>query len=207
MFVYEGLAYDLLAAAAGALVGVAIAYAMVLGIASAFSATADVTVGFSVRLTSVVIAYAIGVLLTLGVVAFSAWRVSRMNIVSAIRNLPEPPTSARRSRRLLGALGLTLGALLLYAGVSSSDGIVLGFGVLLVVLSLAPIARSLGASDRVVYTAAGLALVAWFVLPMSRWLLRRPEDELLDVHPLRSRNRRGSELGAHVQRGRGDAAR
>ena len=33
MFVYEGLAYDLLAAAAGALLGVAIAYAMVLGIA------------------------------------------------------------------------------------------------------------------------------------------------------------------------------
>jgi putative ABC transport system permease protein len=171
MFVYEGLAYDLLAAATGALVGVAIAYAMVLGIASAFSATADVTVGFSVRLTSVVIAYAIGVLLTLAVVAFSAWRVSRMNIVSAIRNLAEPPSSARRSRWLLGALGLALGALLLYAGVSSSDGIILGFGVLLVILSIVPIARSLGARDRVVYTAAGLALVAWFVLPMSRWLL------------------------------------
>jgi putative ABC transport system permease protein len=171
MFVYEGLAYDILAAAAGALLGVAIAYGMVLGIASAFSATADVTIGFSVRLTSVIIAYAIGVLLTLGVVAFSARRVSRMNIVSAIRNLPEPPASARRSRWVLGAIGLTLGALLAYAGVSSNDGIVLGFGVLFLVLGLAPIARVLGASDRVVYTAAGLALVAWFVLPMSRWLL------------------------------------
>ena len=34
MFVFEGLAYDLLAAAAGALLGVGIAFAMVLGIAS-----------------------------------------------------------------------------------------------------------------------------------------------------------------------------
>ena len=131
----------------------------------------DVTIGFSVRLTSIVIAYAIGVLLTLGVVALSARRVSRMNIVSAIRNLPEPPASAGRSRWVLGAIGLTLGGLLVSAGVSSSDGIVLGFGVLFLVLGLTPIARVLGASDRIAYTAAGLALVAWFVLPMSRWLL------------------------------------
>ena len=37
------------------------------------------------------------------------------------------------------------------------------------------------------FTTAGLALVAWFVLPMSRWLLRRPQDGLLDLHPRRPR--------------------
>jgi putative ABC transport system permease protein len=36
---------------------------------------------------------------------------------------------------------------------------------------LVPIARALGARDRAVYTTAGLSLVVWFVLPMSRWLL------------------------------------
>ena len=172
MFLYEGLAYDLLAAAVGALLGIAVAYVMVLAMAAAFSASADVTITYAVRLTSVVIAYAVGVLLTLAVVAFSAWRVSRMNIVSAIRNLPEPPTvGARRARWLLGAAGLALGGALVVSGVTSKDGIVLGFGVLCVALGLVPIARSLGASDRLVYTTAGLALVVWFVLPMSRWLL------------------------------------
>ena len=110
MFLYEGLAYDLLAAAVGALLGIAVAYVMVLAMAAAFSASSDVTITYAVRLTSVVIAYAVGVLLTLAVVAFSAWRVSRMNIVSAIRNLPEPPAAnARRTRWLLGAAGLALG--------------------------------------------------------------------------------------------------
>ena len=45
-----------------------------------------------------------------------------MNIVSAIRNLPEPPASASAARAGCSALvGLALGALLVVAGVSSSD--------------------------------------------------------------------------------------
>src|SRR5581483_11567451 len=84
MFVFEGVAYDVLAAAVGAALGVGVAYGMVLAIAAAVGAA------------SVVVAYAIGVLLTFAVVAFSAWRVSRMNIVSAIRNLPDAPHAARR---------------------------------------------------------------------------------------------------------------
>ena len=172
MFLYEGLTYDVVAAAVGALLGIAVAFVMVLAMAAAFNAESDISISFSVKPTSIVIAYAIGVLLTLAVVSFSAWRVSRMNIVSAIRNLPEPPAAGgRRARWLLGAIGLVLGALLIVSGVSSKDGIVLGFGVLLTVLGLVPIARALGAPDRAVYTTAGLALVAWFILPMSRWLL------------------------------------
>jgi putative ABC transport system permease protein len=172
MFLYEGLAYDLVAAAVGALLGIAVAFLMVLAMAAAFNAESDFSISFSVKPTSIFIAYAIGVLLTLAVVAFSAWRVSRMNIVSAIRNLPEPAvTGKRRGRWLPGVAGLALGALLIVSGVTSKDGIVLGLGVLLAVLGLVPITRAFGAPDRAVYTTAGLSLVVWFVLPMSRWLL------------------------------------
>ena len=139
--------------------------------AAALNNTPGVTITFSMTRESVAIAYAIGVLLTLSVVAFSAWRVSRMNIVTAIRNLPDPPaTGTRRTRWLLGAVTSTAGVLLAVAGVSSRDAITLGFGVLLIVLGLVPIARALGLGERLAYTAAGLVLVAWFVLPMSRWL-------------------------------------
>ena len=96
MFTFEGAAYDLIAAAVGAVLGAAIAYAMVLGIASAFGA-ADEDSGFQIQYAvtarSLFVAFAIGGLLTLLVVAFSAWRVSVMTISTAIRNLPEPRAS------------------------------------------------------------------------------------------------------------------
>jgi putative ABC transport system permease protein len=171
MFVYEGVTYDLLAAAVGALLGIAVAYGMVLIMAGAFASQGDFHISYSVKPTSIVIAYAIGVLLTLVVVAFSARRVSRMNIVAAIRNLPEPPAEkAQRSRWLIGVVGLVLGGALCVSGVSSKDAIALGLGVSLLILSLVPIAKALGVRERVVYTTAGLALVLWFVLPISRWL-------------------------------------
>jgi putative ABC transport system permease protein len=171
MFVYEGIAYDLIAAAIGVLVGAAVAYAMVFVIARAFSGLADVTFSYSVKPTSLVTGYAIGVLLTFLVVALSAWRVSRMNISTAIRNLPEPPAPKARKRRwLLAAAGVGLGALLAVAGVSSKDAVVLGLGVALVIMSLVPLVRLVGVSDRLAKTAAGIALIVWFVLPISRWL-------------------------------------
>lgn len=172
MFLYEGIAYDLVAAAVGALIGIAVAYGMVVVMASAFSTAFDFRISYSVKPASVVVAYAIGVLLTLVVVAFSAWRVSRMNIVTAIRNLPEPRVEKSRRRSwLLGVAGVALGALLAASGAGSKDEVVLGLGVSLLVLSLVPLALTLGARERAVHTAAGLALVAWFVLPISHWLL------------------------------------
>ena len=80
----------------GALLGIGIAFLMVLGMASAFSAQdSSVTITFAVKPASIAIAYAVGVLLTLAVVVVSARKVSRMNIVTAIRNLPEPPAQRR----------------------------------------------------------------------------------------------------------------
>ena len=95
-----------------------------------------------------------------------------MNISTAIRNLPEPPAEkARRRRWLLGVVSLVLGVLLIGAGVSAKDAVVLGLGVALVIFGLVPLLGLLGVPDRLTRTVAGLALVAWFVLPIGRWLL------------------------------------
>jgi putative ABC transport system permease protein len=172
MFLFEGVAYDILAAAVGALLGVAVAYLMVLLMAGAFAATSDLDMSYSVQPQSVAVAYAIGVLLTFVVVTVSAWRVSRMNIVTAIRNLPEPPNPKPPKRRwILALLGLAAGTLLAAMGVREKDEITLGLGVSVVILSLVPIARAAGAPDRLARTAGGVGLVAWFVLPMGEWLL------------------------------------
>ena len=173
MFLFEGVAYDILAAAVGALLGVAIAYGMVLLMAGAFAATSDLDMTYSVQPRSIIVAYAIGVLLTFVVVTFSAWRVSRMNIVTAIRNLPEPPAKEGGKRRfILGILGLAAGAFLTASGVGQKDAIVLGLGVAIVILSLVPLARAAGVPDRLRARPGWIvALVAWFVLPMDEWLL------------------------------------
>jgi putative ABC transport system permease protein len=171
MFLFEGLAYDLLAAVVGVLLGIGVAYGMVLAMAAAFSTAGDLKIAYSVKPTSLMLAYSIGVLLTLAVVVFSARRVSRMNIVTAIRDLPEPPQEKGRKRRWLpGSLGLLAGAGLVVAGIGAEDAVVLGLGVSLVVLSLVPLLQLLGLPERAVHTGAGLALLAWFVLPISQWL-------------------------------------
>ena len=122
MFTFEGAAYDLIAAAGGALLGAVIAYAMVLGIASAFGAgdeDAGFQVEYAVTARSLFVAFAIGGLLTLLVVAFSAWRVSVMTISTAIRNLPEPSLPHRRRRFVLAGLAIGLGALMVLSGASA----------------------------------------------------------------------------------------
>jgi putative ABC transport system permease protein len=171
MFLYEGIAYDLVAAAVGIVVGAAVAYGMALVMASAFGGLGDFTISYAVKPTSLALAYAVGVLLTFAVVTFSAWRVSRMNISTAIRNLPEPPAPEKRRRRwALSIVGIVFGVLLAFAGISGKEAVVLGLGVALLVLSLVPLLRLAGVPERAAKTGAGLALVVWFVLPISRWL-------------------------------------
>jgi putative ABC transport system permease protein len=171
MFVFEGLAYDLAAAAVGVLVGLGVAFLMVLALSGLLEAS-DISIGFTVKPASIALAYSIGVLLTLLVVAYSARRVSRMNIVSAIRGLPDPAaTKSRRRRWLWPTVGILLGLLFVWAGIQGKDAVALGVGVSALVLSAVPLLTLAGLPDRPVRTAAGLALVCWFTLPIPRLLL------------------------------------
>ena len=172
MFVFEGVAYDLVAAAIGVLGGLGVAYLMVLALSGWVESTSDISIGFTVKAASIALAYSIGVLLTLLVVTYSARRVSRMNIVSAIRGLPEPAAARARKRRWLWpSVGILLGLLFVWAGVQAEDAVALGVGFSALVLSLVPLLSLARLPDRPVRTAAGLALVCWFTLPIPRLLL------------------------------------
>jgi putative ABC transport system permease protein len=172
MFTFEGASYDLAAAAVGAILGAAVAYVMVLGIASAFGASdedAGLQVHYAVSLRSLFVAFAIGGLLTLLVVAFSAWRVSRMTIATAIRNLPEPALQRRRRRLVLAAVTIGLGVLLTAAGATSASATALMLGVSLFFMGLVPVLRAVGVSERIAYTACGLAIAVTMLLPWGVW--------------------------------------
>jgi putative ABC transport system permease protein len=172
MFTFEGVAYDLAAAVVGALLGALVALGMVVVMAEAFGA-ADADEGlqieFAVSARSLLIAFALGLLLTLVVVAVSAWRVSVMTISAAIRNLPDQAAPRRRRRLVLALVGLLAGLALASAGAASGTATPLMLGVSLALVSLVPLLRLAGIPERLAFTACGLAVVVLLMLPWSAW--------------------------------------
>jgi putative ABC transport system permease protein len=166
-FLFEGTIYDLVAAAIGAALGVAVSFAMVAGVGRAFATSAQsLHIVYSIRWQSIVVAYMLGVLLTLVVVAVSAWRVSVVNIVTAIRNLPDPRKRVRRRRGLLtSAAVIALGVLFIVSGRSSSQALPFMLGASLVMVGTVPVLRALRLPDRVAYSVGGIGLVALWLLP------------------------------------------
>ena len=90
MFLFEGTAYALVSAAVGVILGLLVSALIVLvinRIIATFDADFQITTHFTAR--SAIVAYCLGMAITFGTILFSAYRVSRLNIVMAIRGLPE----------------------------------------------------------------------------------------------------------------------
>jgi putative ABC transport system permease protein len=106
LFVYEGYAYSLLASLIGALVGLGIAAALVWGLNRATATFADLfnddlTIPFYVEGSSLLVAVSAGLLITFLAVFFTSLRISNLNIVAAIRDLPESREPRRPLLRLV----------------------------------------------------------------------------------------------------------
>ena len=107
MFVFEGMAYALVAAAIGVLLGWGLSTVMVVilnWIISGFDIDYRLSPLFKPR--SAIVAYSIGMLITFATVGFSAYRVSRMNIVQAVRGLPETLVVGDEVRVLTRLMGI-----------------------------------------------------------------------------------------------------
>lgn len=90
MFVFEGTAYSVASAALGVLLGLGVSALLVAAVnrfITVFDADFQLTRHFEAR--SAIVAYCLGMIITLATISFSAYRVSRLNIVVAIRGLPE----------------------------------------------------------------------------------------------------------------------
>ena len=109
LFTFEGAIYSLVAAGIGSLLGVGIGFVMVRVLASLF-ATFELDIVFAFRWQSVIISYTLGMAVTFLIVLIAAGTVSGLNIVRAIRDIPEPPgqqpeirTRAKDVIRVFGA--------------------------------------------------------------------------------------------------------
>jgi len=88
-FAVEGLAYDLLAALIGLILGVGIG-ALVLHLIQNVLNRFDVTIQGRMSGGSILLSFSVGALVTFATVLLAAWRVSRVNVIAAIHGLPEP---------------------------------------------------------------------------------------------------------------------
>jgi ABC-type lipoprotein release transport system permease subunit len=157
-FIAEGMTYNVGSAAIGAALGVGVAYILIAVLRSIVAEEAGFDVAFHVSPTGLVIAYGLGVTLTFATVAFSSWRAANLNIVRAIRDLPEPNAFQGRNRSL-GGLALAVvgvGWTLVWFALASMLVVI---GVLVFGISLA--------SYGLPFIALG-ALLAWYVYGAQR---------------------------------------
>ena len=108
LFTFEGAVYSLVAAAVGSLLGILVGMVMVRIIGSAFGQIdefGDFQVVFSFRWQSLVLAYTLGMVVTYVVIVISAVRASALNIVRAVRDIPEPPREGHRLREAWKSIG------------------------------------------------------------------------------------------------------
>ena len=166
-YYFEGVAYSAGSALAGTVVGVGVGYLLVI-LASSLLTSQGISPSvflqsFTVTGVSLVIAYVAGFILTLVTVVVACRRASRLNIVRAIRDIPEPKPPVR-TYTLLAYLGGILTVVGAYGYLGSYQGtgdiaLPIIFGAL-VILGLGLIAARF-VKNRLAFSVVGAALVVW----------------------------------------------
>ncbi len=166
-YYFEGLVYAAGSAAVGVALGVGVGYAMVYAFSVYFSTgvvtSTAILQSFTVLPISLLTAYVVGFVITvLTVLVTTAW-ISRLNIVRAIRSVPEPPPALHVYTALAslgGALAVLGGWILLETARTSDDlSVPVVAGTLLILGLGLVLARFV--KNRYAFTAAGAALLVW----------------------------------------------
>jgi putative ABC transport system permease protein len=164
-FVIEGTVYALVASLAGILIGLGVGRAVVVVAARIFNSfSADeggLSLAFKFSSISIVNGFAMGFLIAFVTVALTSMRISRVNIIAAIRDLPGE--GGRRLKRRWVVLSTVIAALfgaLSVGAISKSQGVGVYLYPALAVLALCPLLVRL-APKRWAYTGVSLAVLAW----------------------------------------------
>ncbi|HXT34225.1 MAG TPA: FtsX-like permease family protein, partial [Chloroflexota bacterium] len=185
-FLFEGYSYDLGAALVGVVIGVGVNLALT-AVISALVSQFGISIQWYVEPRSLVITFCLGALVTFLTVAASAGRVSRLNIVTAIRDLPDdlrlsrsvgaafrrPLTDLRRAGQRI-ARGRVLGAFL--ALLAAPWHLLTAFRVFIsrgpLLLALCPLLITMGISGKQLWPfniGVSLGLIGGAML--LRWIL------------------------------------
>jgi len=162
MFLAEGVAYNLMAAVVGVVLGIVVAFGLATAASAIFS-----TFGFTftphVTARTVAISASMGFVLTFFTVSFSSWRISSLNIVAAIRDIEEQATKRMGWKGItLWVIGLIFGVLMIFSGLSSNQAFPFMLGVTLLTMGTVVFLTYFGFPARPAYTSMSLfLLVVW----------------------------------------------
>jgi len=163
-FLSEGAGYTLLSGMVGTALGVGAAFAIAQAFKGFIGDAFDITPYVAPR--SLVIAYSLGVVITFLAVAISSWRVSRLNVVAAVRDIPDAYSAHRNRRQLIWSIVMILaGGGLVLLGRSSELLAPFTIGMTLIPFGIAGILTYLGLKSRPVLTTVGILLLVFWLLP------------------------------------------
>jgi putative ABC transport system permease protein len=163
-FVSEGAGYAVLAGLVGAALGVAAAIGLAYAMRLLFGQFLPIEPMVQPR--SLVAAYSLGVVITFIAVVGSSWKISRLNIVAAIRDIPDVSRGKRKKRVLAGGIALLLfGGLLTVAGLAGDSAAAFLTGMSMLPFGVLVVLRFFGIRGRVVATLVGLYILVLWLLP------------------------------------------
>jgi len=162
VFAVEGAVYALAASVLGAIAGIGIGWLVAVVAGPIFGSTES---GSSTPVVINPLSLAIGATTGLVISLITIWvtsvRIARLNIIRAIRDLPEPKVVKVRKRILaLGATGIVAGAALSTAGYSGKSAIPLMLGIPIAAFSAGPLLRKL-LQERLARQIAAGTVLAW----------------------------------------------
>ncbi len=156
-FSLEGAVYGIGAALSGVVVGIGVA-AAVMALAGDLFESSDLTIRLDVQAASLLSGAVIGLMVSQVTVLLTSWRITRLNIVRAIRELPEPSGPRRSRKRLVvGVVGL-LSAIALYLSAETAQPVVM-LAPVIGLLSLIPLIDRVVPRRLAVVATAGASLV------------------------------------------------
>ncbi|MGQ0535054.1 MAG: FtsX-like permease family protein [Methanobacteriota archaeon] len=165
-FLFEGAIYSVAAVAIGAVAGLLLAAGIVFALNTVWGEAYDFRVPFQPEAGSLLLAAALGLLITLVTIALTADRIARMNVVHAVKDLPDedaPPHARRLQGTILLAMGLAATAAGFLFDVFAGKIV----GVPVAILGAAFLAGGTRFDVHRVWNVAGLALffyVLWTIL-------------------------------------------
>jgi putative ABC transport system permease protein len=160
-FSLEGAIYSATSAVLGSLLGVAIGWGIILGTNQIFSDPNDqFTVSLFARFGSLSLAAVIGGSISMLTVWGTSVRISRLNVISAVRDLPDPRSAGRRIGRLiLAALLVVAGAGVTVIGFASGSQPVILAGPPVALFALIPLLGRIFPLKPATFLMAGGSIV------------------------------------------------
>ncbi|MGH2700133.1 MAG: ABC transporter permease, partial [Actinomycetota bacterium] len=162
-FIIEGSLYAVVASIVGAILGIGVGWAIVRLAAPIFSGAGDFSLNlqFSAQPASIIGGLCIGLLIALATIAFTSFRISRINIIAAIRELQEPKLLRVRKRSIAtGILLAALGAVLLMIGLNNEGGwLAVIVGVPFIAFGALPLMGRLIGRRVALLISAGVSLI------------------------------------------------